>query len=173
MNSMICASPARLVRAVGRLAAAVALSAAVLAAVAQFPLLGAQAQASDTNVTAKGSGQRIKLGLTLTSAGRAPGQTELFARGPHDGPGTFETGDPNLEIERANSIEATLRVRDTHLQIEGALWMTKFDNYIYGQLTGNRCDETGDCANPPGGDLRQLNYGQQDARFWGALFPTK
>jgi pilus assembly protein CpaC len=60
---MICASPAHLARAVGRFAAALALSAAVLAAAPQFPLLGAQVHANENDVAASGSGQRIKLGL--------------------------------------------------------------------------------------------------------------
>jgi iron complex outermembrane receptor protein len=93
---------------------------------------------------------------------------ELFARGPHDGPGTFEIGDPNLSIERANSIEATLRYRNDGFRFEGSLWDARFSNYIFGFLTGNLCDDTGDCTNPPGADLRQLFYQQQDANFWGA-----
>ncbi|MEJ1960602.1 MAG: TonB-dependent receptor [Gammaproteobacteria bacterium] len=51
----------------------------------------------------------VRLGVTLSSAERAPAQTELFARGPHDGPATFESGDPNLKAERSNSLEGTIR----------------------------------------------------------------
>ncbi|HET8883074.1 MAG TPA: TonB-dependent receptor, partial [Solimonas sp.] len=54
--------------------------------------------------------EAVKLGLTLSSTARAPAQTELFARGPHDGPATYETGDPTLDLERANSLEGTVRV---------------------------------------------------------------
>ncbi len=60
----------------------------------------------------------VKLGLTVSSAARAPAQTELFARGPHDGPGTFETGDPALKIERANSLEGTLRIRSRRRKVQ-------------------------------------------------------
>ncbi len=109
----------------------------------------------------------LKIGLTVSSAARAPGQVELFARGPHDGPGTFEIGDPNLSIERANSIEATLRYRSGGFRFEGSLWDARFSNYIFGFLTGNLCDDSGDCTNPPGADLKQLFYRQQDANFWG------
>ena len=110
----------------------------------------------------------LKLGLTFASAARAPGQTELFARGPHDGPEAFETGDPTLGIERSNSLEATLRYRNNRLKFDGALWGARFSDYIYGALTGNLCDDSGDCTNPPGGDLKQLFYSAQDAKFWGA-----
>ncbi len=110
----------------------------------------------------------ITLGLTVASAARAPAQTELFARGPHDGPLTFETGDPSLDIERANSIEATLRFRSSVVEIEGAVWGARFDNYIYGRLTGNTCDEDGNCAPHNGEELKELFYEQRDADFLGA-----
>lgn len=109
----------------------------------------------------------LTLGLTFSSAARAPGQTELFARGPHDGPGTFETGDPTLKIERANSVEGTVRVRTQGFDFEGAAWGAKFQNFIYGQLTGRMCDEDGVCAAGGAGELKELNYTQRGATFWG------
>jgi iron complex outermembrane receptor protein len=108
-----------------------------------------------------------RLGLTLTSAARAPGQTELFARGPHDGPGTFETGDPTLDEERANSFEGTLRFHHERVGFEGSLWYTSFSNYIYGQLTGRTCDADGVCVADDSQELRELNYTQVDATFRG------
>jgi iron complex outermembrane receptor protein len=113
-----------------------------------------------------------KIGLTVTSAARAPGQVELFAHGPHDGPATFETGDPTLDIERANSIEATLRYHPDRFSFEGSMWGAWFNNYIFGALTGQLCDENEVCA--PSAlasadqDLKQLDYAQRDANFWGA-----
>src|SRR5262249_53394679 len=88
----------------------------------------------------------VRLGLTLSSAARAPAQTELFARGPHDGPGTFETGDPTLDVERANSLEGTLRFKQDRVGFEGSLWYTSFSNYIFAQLTGRTCDDDGNCV---------------------------
>ncbi|MBO9544598.1 TonB-dependent receptor [Caulobacter sp.] len=118
----------------------------------------------------------LRLGLTAASAARAPAQTELFAIGPHDGPATYETGDPDLKIERANSLEATARYKITGGgRIEASAWTARFDNYIYGGLTGRMCDEDGTCAVDGDGELKELNYGQQDAKFWGveakAFFP--
>jgi len=109
-----------------------------------------------------------RLGLALSSAARAPAQTELYARGPHDGPLTFETGDPTLGEERANSAEATLRWRAGGVHADGALWVTRFNNFIYGALTGQTCDEAGDCAVGNGQALKQLFYTQRDALFRGA-----
>ncbi|HWA21550.1 MAG TPA: TonB-dependent receptor, partial [Caulobacterales bacterium] len=109
----------------------------------------------------------VKIGLTFTSAARAPGPTELFARGPHDGPLTFETGDPTLKIERSNSLEATLRLRNGPVKFDGSVWGAKFNNYIYGALTGRTCDDDGTCVAGDTFDLRELNYTQLDANFWG------
>ncbi|MEH3124225.1 MAG: TonB-dependent receptor [Sphingomonas phyllosphaerae] len=109
----------------------------------------------------------IKLGVTFSSTGRAPALTELFARGGHDGPNTFETGDPNLRIERANSLEGTLRIRSGPFRFDGSVYSSWLTNYIYGDLTGRQCDDDGTCAVDGSGDLRELNYRQQGAHFRG------
>lgn len=109
----------------------------------------------------------LKLGLTASSAARAPFQTELFARGGHDGPQTFETGDPTLRMERANSLEGTVRAKLGGASFEGSLWGTHFNNYIYGDLTGRLCDDDAVCDFGGDGDLKELNYAQRDANFWG------
>jgi len=111
--------------------------------------------------------EMVTLGLTVSSAARAPNVVELFAHGPHDGPGTFEIGDPTLKIERANSVEGTVRVNMSDLQLEGSLWGVSFDSYIHGQLTGATCDDTGACSVPGPGDFKELIYSQGGARFWG------
>jgi iron complex outermembrane receptor protein len=109
----------------------------------------------------------VKVGATASTTGRAPGITELFARGPHDGPGTFEFGDPDLMIERAKSLEATLRINAGGFHFEGSLYSSWFDNYIYGDLTGRTCNEDGVCTDDPDGDMRELFYRQQGAHFRG------
>jgi iron complex outermembrane receptor protein len=109
----------------------------------------------------------VKLGFTASTTGRAPAMTELFARGGHDGPGTYETGDPNLKIERARSLEATLRIRSGQFRFDGSIYSSWFADYIYGDLTGRTCDEDGNCVDGPGGDFRELFYHQQGAHFRG------
>ncbi|MEA3178586.1 MAG: iron complex outerrane recepter protein [Gammaproteobacteria bacterium] len=111
--------------------------------------------------------QNIHLGLTASSTARAPAQTELFARGAHDGPLTFETGDPWLKIERSNSLEASLRVHGDRVTFEGSVWGARFENYIYGALTGRTCDDDGVCTPGDDEELRELNYEQFDATFYG------
>jgi iron complex outermembrane receptor protein len=111
--------------------------------------------------------QGVKFGVTFSSTGRAPAITELFARGGHDGPQTFETGDSMLKIERANSLEGTVRVNSGPFRFEGSVYGTWFHNYIFGQLTGRTCDDDGICTPGDSEELKELNYGQQGARFWG------
>jgi iron complex outermembrane receptor protein len=138
------------------------------------PASGVETRRNFTPVSVSGgftyeASDALRLGLTLASAARAPAQTELFAIGPHDGPATFETGDPGLKIERANSLEATARYKiGSEGRIEASVWGARFDNYIYGALTGRMCDDDGVCAAGGTGDLKELNYGQRDAQFWGA-----
>ncbi|ANC88390.1 TonB-dependent receptor [Sphingomonas sp. NIC1] len=111
----------------------------------------------------------VKLGVTFSSTGRAPALTELFARGGHDGPNTFETGDPRLKIERANSLEGTLRIRSGKFRFDGSVYSSWFKNYIYGDLTGLYCTDDGACqaTQDDDHDLRELNYRQQGAHFRG------
>ena len=109
----------------------------------------------------------VKIGLTASTTGRSPALTELFARGGHDGPQTFETGDPNLKIERANSLEASLRIKQGPFHFEGSLYSTWFKDYIYGDLTGRTCDDDGNCVAGDSGELREVFYRQQDAHFRG------
>jgi iron complex outermembrane receptor protein len=110
----------------------------------------------------------LRLGLTASSAARAPGQTELYARGPHEATATFETGNADFDVERANSLEATLRYDAGATAFEAAVWRSDFRDYIFGNLTGRTCDEDGVCVEDDSGELAELIYEQRDAVYWGA-----
>jgi iron complex outermembrane receptor protein len=111
--------------------------------------------------------QALRLGLALSSAARAPAQTELYARGVHDATSTYETGDPALRRERATSAELSLRWRGGPVHADGSVWVTDFQGYVYGELTGRSCSEAGDCV-AGGEEFAELNYMQRGARFHGA-----
>jgi iron complex outermembrane recepter protein len=108
----------------------------------------------------------IKVTAALTSGARAPGLPELYARGPHDGPGTFETGDATLPAERADSGELNVHLEGDDTVLEASLWGARFKGFLYGALTGRSCDEAGLCGIGPG-PLRELDYRAQDAHFAG------
>ena len=110
-----------------------------------------------------------RAGLSLSSAARAPAQTELYARGVHEATGTWEIGAPQLRIERAHAAELSLRWRGTgRLHADGSLWASDFRNYIFGELTGRTCSEAGICVPGEGEELAELLYTQRNARFHGA-----
>ena len=111
--------------------------------------------------------ETLTLGLSISSAARAPAPTELYAIGPHEGSQTYETGDPTLKIERANSIEASVHVNNDIWHVEASVWGSRFDNFIYADLTGGSCDEDGNCVVDDSEELREVFYRQRGAQFWG------
>jgi iron complex outermembrane receptor protein len=114
------------------------------------------------------AGEKWRTGLALSSAARAPAQTELFARGVHEATATWEIGLPAMRLERARSAELSLRWRSARVHADGAIWITDFRNYIHGELTGRTCSEEGDCVTGGGEELAELIYMQRDALFRGA-----
>ncbi|WP_245930920.1 TonB-dependent receptor [Methylobacterium radiodurans] len=98
---------------------------------------------------------------------RAPTGYELFSQGPHDATATFEIGDPTLRLERARTVEASIRHALGPLRFEATGFYTRYTGFIYKRLTGLRCDD--DFASCGAGDeLRQVVYSQQNATFYGA-----
>ena len=61
----------------------------------------------------------LRLGFTLSSAARAPGQTELYARGPHEATATFETGNAELRRRAREFARSDTAVRRGKCRIRG------------------------------------------------------
>ncbi|MER2267416.1 TonB-dependent receptor domain-containing protein [Methylobacterium oxalidis] len=98
---------------------------------------------------------------------RAPTGYELFSQGPHDATATFEIGDPNLKLERARTVEASIRHAVGQLRFDATGYFTRYTGFIYRRFTGALCDD--DFASCGSGDeLRQVVYSQQNATFYGA-----
>ena len=76
------------------------------------------------------------LALTLSLSGRAPTEFELFADGPHGGTSTWELGDPNLDSEKALSLEGTLRWTTDDTRVEAHAWAARYDGFIEELPTG-------------------------------------
>jgi iron complex outermembrane receptor protein len=114
--------------------------------------------------------------ITAQHVERAPKPAELFSRGPHDATATFDIGDPNLQIEIANSIEVGVRRATGPFRFELTGYYTKFNGFIFRRLTGNTCEEAacvaaGDPAGPL--ELKQAVYSQRDATFRGIEFQSQ
>lgn len=108
--------------------------------------------------------------LTGQYVERAPDAAELFSKGVHEATQTFEIGNPFLTKETAQTIEFGLRKAKGPFRFDAAAYHTKFDGFIFKQLTGVQCgDELNTCAVPPPGDeLKQVLFQQRDATFTGA-----
>jgi iron complex outermembrane receptor protein len=111
--------------------------------------------------------------LTAQYVERAPKPAELFSRGPHDATATFDIGNPNLRIESATSIEAGLRRATGPFRFEATGYYTRFNGFIFRQLTGVLCDETFETCGSPDGELNQAVYAQRNAIFRGGEFQTQ
>jgi iron complex outermembrane recepter protein len=115
----------------------------------------------------------LALGVTGQYVERAPKPAELFSRGPHDATATFDIGNPNLNIEVAKSIEVGLRRARGPFRFEATAYYTRFNGFIFRQLTGAFCDDTFDTCGSPDGELQQAVYQQRDATFRGAEFQSQ
>jgi iron complex outermembrane receptor protein len=111
--------------------------------------------------------------ITAQRVERAPKPAELFSRGPHDATATFDVGNPNLNIEVANSVELGLRRAAGPLRFEATVYHTRFEGFIFRRLTGVMCDATFESCGDPAAELNQAVYSQRDAIFRGGEFQVQ
>lgn len=103
---------------------------------------------------------------------RAPDAAELFSKGVHEATETFEIGDPDLREEKAKTVELGFARASGPLRFDTSLYYTKFDGFIFKQLTGNTCSEDEGCApaavmTADERPLDQVVFTQRDATFYG------
>ena len=92
----------------------------------------------------------------FTSSYRAPALEELYNNGPHPGNQAFEIGDENLQNERSNGIDFSLRHQDSRVRAEMNFFYYDIRNFVFLNPTG-AVEE----------DLNVFNYAQADSRFVG------
>ena len=110
----------------------------------------------------------LTFGLVTSASQRAPAESELFARGPHEATATFEIGDPGLGEETSYTGELRATFARARYRLEAAAFATYYDGYIFAQLTGNSVDEEGNTVPPSDDDaLRELFYRTRNAFFAG------
>lgn len=97
---------------------------------------------------------------------RAPDAAELFSKGVHEATGTFEIGNPNLDIEAASTVEFGLKRNIGKVRFGASVYHTWYDGFIFKQLTGEECGETLDSCGTED-ELQQILFTQRDARFYG------
>lgn len=113
--------------------------------------------------------------LTGQYVERAPRAGELLSRGVHEATGTFDVGNPDLKIEKAQTVEIGLRKPKGRLRFEATAFYTRFQDFIYRNLTGATCDEDFAACDPTGtvGEFNLALYSQRDATFRGGEFQAQ
>lgn len=109
------------------------------------------------DVVARVTGQHVE---------RAPDAAELFSKGVHEATGTFEIGNPNLDVESASTIEVGLKRTAGAFRFDASAFYTQYDGFIFKQLTGVGCGDDS-CGVPGEDELDQLVFTQRDAEFYG------
>jgi iron complex outermembrane recepter protein len=101
-------------------------------------------------------GRRIRAGLNLSRAERAPSPEELLSDGPHIATQSFERGDVALDTESSLGGELYVRADRPGYNLSASLFYSRFSNYIFQTATGAVEDE-----------LPVFQYLQRDATYWG------
>lgn len=99
---------------------------------------------------------RVKAGINLNHAERAPSAAELYSNGPHLATFSFEIGDPDLNKEVTNSIDFSLHRHIAGLDLEATLFYKDIEDFVFLEGTGVERD---------GMPVRVTH--QEDAEFYG------
>lgn len=89
---------------------------------------------------------------------RAPALEELYNNGPHPGTVTFDIGNANLDRERSNGIDLSLRHNSERLRLESGFYYYDLRDFVFAAFTG-RID--------PASNLPVINYAQGRSRYVG------
>ncbi len=81
------------------------------------------------------------IGATLFRTERAPSTEELFSNGPHLATNAFELGNPDLGLEVATGLEATISLGSGPFSFIANVYFTSYDDFIYEVATGEEEDE--------------------------------
>ncbi len=91
-----------------------------------------------------------------THSYRAPALEELYNHGPHPGNATFEIGNPDLERERGDGLDLSLRQDSRRLRATANFFYYHLDQFVFLAPTGDVED-----------GLLVANYSQGNSRFLG------
>ncbi len=87
---------------------------------------------------------------------RAPDAAELFSKGMHEATGTFEVGNPFLDVEKATTAEIGLRKAKGPFRFDASAYYTRYNGFIYRALQGFECNPVAE-----GGEFH-CNRGEHD-----------
>lgn len=78
--------------------------------------------------------------ITGSYVERAPDAAELFSKGMHEATGTFEVGNPFLDVEKATTAEIGLKKARGAFRFDASAYYTRYNGFIYRALQGLECD---------------------------------
>lgn len=104
---------------------------------------------------------RLKIGINLNRAQRAPAAEELFSNGPHIATQAFEVGNPDFTTEKSWGGEAYIRWTTPDLSFGLTGFYNRFDDFIIDVPTG--LEEDG---------LPVFQFIQNDAKYYGLEFES-
>ena len=90
-----------------------------------------------------------QLTSNLAYTERAPKDYELFANGPHVATAAWETGDPNLKVEKSTGLDLGAQWKSGANTARLNAYVTRFSNYIGLSATGNVRSADGELNPPP------------------------
>lgn len=99
----------------------------------------------------------VSVAFNVARGFRAPGASDLFANGFHEGTRAFEIGRPDLRVETSLNTDLGLRINTTRLRGELTGYVNRIRDYIYLAPVGL-----------PGRALDSLQVQQGNARLVGA-----
>jgi len=90
-----------------------------------------------------------QLTSNLAYTERAPKDYELFANGPHVATAAWETGDPDLKVEKSTGLDLGAQWKSGANTARLNAYVTRFGNYIGLSATGNVRSADGELNPPP------------------------
>jgi iron complex outermembrane receptor protein len=94
--------------------------------------------------------------VSVARSFRAPTVEELFSNAFHHAAGTYDIGDPELDLEVNRGAEAVLRAQSERVNAQVAAFYSRIDNYITADVVGDTLvDHEGELESVPLNRFRQ------------------
>lgn len=113
--------------------------------------------------------QAWEVGLTVTTAQRAPAAEELYFLGAHPATFAYERGNPGLRKERSLNTDLALKYTAGVWRAQASLFANRVQDFIYGYFDGTTTDQLDPDGNVEA-TLSNLQFTQADARLRGGEF---
>lgn len=75
--------------------------------------------------------EQVAFALSASRSVKLPDASELYSNGPHIATRSFEVGNPDLDVERALSLDASMHVHHDRVDGTATLFVNRFTDYIF------------------------------------------